>query len=422
MGRFLSTFKIYFLMIPAYSPIRIPREKYLTKLRAGKGIPFIKILTGIRRSGKSTLMKIFIDELISSGISKDEILFIDFDLDDDSLPKTHRELTDYVNSRYSDISGKLLFFDEIQNVDEWERSVGSFYNNGADIYLTGSNSNMLSSELSTRLSGRYLEIKVMPLMFSEYLIFRENTSNSIDSMFRDYCIKGSLPAVAKMCGTTSEELIPDSISGTFNTVYNKDIIERHNIRNPATLSNVIKFLMRNVGDRTSAKNVAGYLTSIGQKMAKSTIEDYIQYIESAYLVSHPQRFDSETRELLGTSDKFYATDLGIKHHVSAYRPDDIDGILENVVYNELNYRYNDVAILSVGGYEVDFVCDFTQKPKYFQVCYSLNSESTLNREVRPLSLIEDNYPKTIITYERYPLDDIDGIRVVNVIDWLLENE
>ena len=172
-------------MIPAYSPIRIPREKYLTKLHAGKGIPFIKILTGIRRSGKSTLMKIFIDELISSGISKDEILFIDFDLDDDSLPKTHRELTDYVNSRYSDISGKLLFFDEIQNVNEWERSVGSFYNNGADIYLTGSNSNMLSSELSTRLSGRYLEIKVMPLMFSEYLVFRENTSNSIDSMFRD---------------------------------------------------------------------------------------------------------------------------------------------------------------------------------------------------------------------------------------------
>lgn len=394
-----------------------PRPHYMRQLRDAKDSPFIKIITGLRRSGKSTVMRMFRDELISSGVPEGDTFYLDTE---DNDPMDYDDLKDIVESHIVPGRGKYLFFDEIQNVECWETAIRMFYNKGADIYITGSNSKMLSSELSTKLSGRSLEIKMAPLVFSEYREFRKDSGKTDDELFSDFIRYGGLPAVALSMDRQPKRMISEIIAGTYSTVYVKDIIERHEIRNPAGLSNLIRFLMRNVGDRTSSRKAANYMTSNGVKISHNAIEEYLDYVVEAFLALRSKRMDHKTQEYLVTQDKFYAQDLGIKNHLNAMREDDIDGVLENVVYNELVYRYGDVSVCSVGRYEVDFVADPMGKPSYFQVCTSINDEPTRNREMRPLKMIQDNYPKTIITYERFILDDIDGVKVVALMDWLKE--
>lgn len=394
-----------------------PREHYIQELRDAKDSPFVKIITGLRRSGKSTVMGMFMKELINSGIPEKDIFYLDAE---DHDPMDYREMADIVESHISPGKGKYLFFDEIQNVEHWETAIRMFYNKGADIYITGSNSKMLSSELSTKLSGRSVEIRVAPLVFSEYIQFRKDSGKTEEELFGEFIRYGGLPAVAVSMDRQPRRMVSEIIAGTYSTVYVKDIIERHEIRNPAGLSNLIRFLMRNVGDRTSSRKAANYMTSKGVKISHNAIEEYLDYVEEAFIALRAKRMVQKTQEYLTTQDKFYAQDLGIRNHLNALREDDIDGILENVVYNELMYRYGDVCICSVGRYEVDFVTDPMGRPSYYQVCTSINDESTRNRELRPLRMIEDNYPKTIITYDRFILGDIDGIKVINLMDWLKE--
>ena len=396
------------------------RDHYMDKIVAGKGTPFVKVLTGIRRCGKSTLLRMFRDHLISSEISEDDILYLNFDEWDDSLPSTDRELMDHINSKIMPGRGRYILLDEVQNIKDWENAVTFLYSSGADVYITGSNSNMLSSELATRLSGRSITIHIAPLSFSEYVKFRKDGLDH-DTLFRDYMRDGGLPAIALSEDMPGRELIPQMISGTYETVYAKDVIDRHSIRDPAVLRNLLRFIMRNIGDRTSPKKISSYLTGAGQKTSHVTIENYLEYLEDAHLISRAERIDSKTRDYLQTTDKFYATDLGIRHTIAPYKPDDIDGIMENIVFNELVYRYGDAAVLDVEGTEVDFVVNWNGMPEYFQVCYSLGDKTTLEREMRPFTMIGDNYPKTVITFERYILDDIDGVRIIRLIDWLLES-
>lgn len=394
----------------------IPREHYLKLIRGVRDLPLIKVITGIRRCGKSTLMEMFIDELRSSGIPDERIIHINLD-DADNEVSDHHDLLELVRSRVPQVEGSYLFFDEVQNVDGWEKAVNSFYIHDADVYITGSNSNMLSSEPATHLSGRTLEITVFPLSFSEYTEFRPGIDT--DTLLDDYIRYGGFPAVA-LAMDRMPYLTMDILDGIHNTIFNRDITGRHNIRNHTALSHVSGMLMGNLGDRTSVRDVARNLTDRGIRTQPQTVDEYIRYLEEAMLFSRSKRMDLKTKEYLRTTDKFYITDLGIRNSQTPFHIDDMDGILENIVYNELRYRFRDVAVCDQGRYEVDFVADPVGSPSYYQVSMSILDPETREREIRPLRMIGDNHPKTVITLDGSPVDDIDGIRIVRLRDWLLE--
>ena len=395
--------------------VNIPREHYMSRIRASRGSDFIKVLTGIRRCGKSTLMRMFIDELRTSGIPDDRMFYVNLD-DEDSGIETFRDLIDAAESKVGDLAGSSVFLDEVQNIPEWERAVSTFHVRGADVYITGSNSEMLSTELSTRLSGRCLEIRIQPLVYSEYVAFREPAEGT--GLLEDYIRYGGFPAVSLAMDRMPAQ-VGDILDGIYNTVFNRDVVGRHEIRGTATIDHLCRYLMKNIGDRTSVRGAANYMTSKGMKTQPPTLDQYIGFLEEALLFSRAKRMDLKAKEYLRTADKFYVADTGIRNCRIPFRPEDLDGIMENIVYNELVYRFGDVAICSVGQYEVDFVADPNGTPSYYQVTLSITDPATMERELRPLKAISDNYPKTVITYDRFPMGDADGIRIVNLEDWLL---
>ena len=397
----------------------ILREHYLEKLRGLRDFPIIKGLTGIRRCGKSTLMAGFIEELKISGISEDRILYINLD-DGMSGIETWRDLLDYIAVTVGDPKGSYLFLDEIQNIPEWERAVSTLFLKGADIYITGSNSQMLSTELSTKLSGRCIEIRIQPLAFREYLLFRKESGKDAATLLDDYVRRGGFPAVA-LLEDTMPGLVPDMLMGIYNTVYTKDVSERNSIRNNELVSKVCRFVMKNIGDRTSIRSVSNYLTSKGIKTRPETVDSYISMLEKALLIGRAKRMDLKTKKYLRTSEKFYVADLGLRNLIVPYSETDLDGMLENIVFNELTFRYGRASVCSVGDLEIDFMVDSEGTPSYYQVCLSILDESTRERELRPLRSVKDNYPKTIVTYDRFPLKDIDGIRVISLLEWLTES-
>ena len=397
----------------------IPREHYLEKLRGLRGFPIIKGITGIRRCGKSTLMAEFIGELKASGIPEDRILYINLD-DESSGIETWRNLLDYVAGMVGDPKGSYLFLDEIQNIPEWERAVSTLFINEADIYITGSNSQMLSTELSTKLSGRCVEIRMQPLVFREYLQFRKDSGKDAAALLDDYIRRGGFPTAA-LLEDVLPELVPDMLMGIYNTVYTKDVSERNSIRNNELASNVCRFIMKNIGDRTSIRSVSNYLTSKGTKTRPETVDSYISMLEKALLIGRARRMDLKTKEYLRTSEKFYAADLGLRNVIVPYAEADLDGIMENIVFNELIFRYGRASVCSVGDLEIDFIADSEGVLSYYQVCMNICDESTRERELKPFRSVRDNYPKTIITYDRFPLNDIDGIKVVPLSEWLTED-
>ncbi len=397
----------------------IPREHYLEKLRGLRGFPIIKGIIGIRRCGKSTLMAEFIGELKASGIPEDRILYINLD-DESSGIETWRNLLDYVAGMVGDPKGSYLFLDEIQNIPEWERAVSTLFINEADIYITGSNSQMLSTELSTKLSGICVEIRMQPLVFREYLQFRKDSGKDAAALLDDYIRRGGFPTAA-LLEDVLPELVPDMLMGIYNTVYTKDVSERNSIRNNELASNVCRFIMKNIGDRTSIRSVSNYLISKGTKTRPETVDSYISMLEKALLIGRARRMDLKTKEYLRTSEKFYAADLGLRNVIVPYTEADLDGIMENIVFNELIFRYGRASVCSVGDLEIDFIVDSEGVLSYYQVCMNICDESTRERELKPLRSVRDNYPKTIITYDRFPLNDIDGIKVVPLSEWLTED-
>ncbi len=394
----------------------IPREHYMSRIREARGSDFIKVLTGIRRCGKSTLMKMYIDELASSGVPEGRMFSVNLD-DESSGIRTFEDLIGAAESKVGDLDGAFIFLDEVQNIPEWERAVSTFHVRGADVCITGSNSGMLSTELSTKLSGRCLEIRIQPLVFSEYIDFREGDDTA--RLLEDYIRYGGFPAVSLAMDRMPAQA-NDILDGIYNTVFNKDVAGRHEIRGNATIGHLCTYLMKNIGDRTSVRGAANYMTSKGMKTQAPTLDQYIGFLEEALLFSRAKRIDLKAKEYLRTADKFFVADLGIRHCRIPFRPEDLDGVMENVVYNELRYRFGEAAVCSVGQYEVDFVADPTGSPSYFQVALSMTDPAARERELRPLKAIGDNYPKTVITYDRFPMRDVDGIRVVNLEDWLLD--
>lgn len=395
-----------------FSMVKIVRRlQYLESLHSGRDATnVVKVVTGMRRCGKSTLFEQYIDDLKVSGVPEDRILSINFDSAEGQTIETYADLNEIIRKIPSD---KLMyvFLDEIQNVDRWERSVAALCTmKNCDVYITGSNSKLLSTELSTHLSGRFIEIRMLPLSFKEYL--EMHPSDDLDLRFRQYLRYGSLPEADPERG---ERFCDGYLEGTFNTVLVKDVIGRMKVDDVTKIKAIARFLYSNIGNTTNVANIAK-----GAKVSAATAEKYIAKMEESLLFYNAERYDIVGRNLLETNGKYYASDLGMRNSaLKGAGGTDISRPIENVVFLELIRRGYTVRVGSFRDYEVDFTAIRGDITEYYQVTMTMMSEVTRDRELRPLTGIRDNYRKTIITLDRLGLGSEGGIEIVNLYDWLM---
>ena len=398
----------------------IIREGYLKRLIDTKDTEFIKVITGIKRCGKSTLLLMFKDYLVNSGIKEDDIIYMNFESAKFDDIKDYKDLYNYVKERIKNERVYLLL-DEVQNIKAFEKAINSFkVDFDIDIYITVSNAYLLSSELSTLLSGRYIEIKIYPLSFKEYLKFNDYDNSNLEDKFNEYLKYGGLPAITLI--KNNDELVLSYLNDIYSTIVKKDIIDRNNIKDVALLENIIKYLATNIGSSVSAKKISDFLNSnkITEKSNHQTIDNYLNMLEKSFIMYKADRTDVRSKALLKTFGKYYIADTGIRNIIVGFRNIDEGYLLENVVYLELLRRGYKVNIGKSGDYEVDFVAESPNDIKYYQVARTLAYDEIRKREVRSLESINDNYEKTILTMDKSINNDFNGIKVVNIIDWLLE--
>lgn len=397
----------------------IIRETYLNKLNKYRDKKLIKVITGIRRSGKSTLMSLYQQQLMRSGVDANQIISINFeDYDNYDLlePKT---LYAYLKEKMIDSSKKFyVFLDEIQQVESFERIMDSLYiRDNVDLYVTGSNAKLLSGELSTLLSGRYVEIMVLPLSFKEYVSAFDQPINH-KALYNKYIQFGSLPYVLDL--DDDEDVIKGYLRGVFSTVVLKDIVARKKIADVMMLESVIRFLFDAVGSIISIKKISDSLTSAGRKISSHTVESYISGLVESYVLYPVKRYDIKGKQHLKTLEKYYIADLGLRYLQLGNRGVDLGHLLENVVYFELLRRGYDVYIGKVDAYEIDFIAVSQTETLYYQVALTVKDKETLERELRPLRAVSDHFPKCILTLDDEMEVNYDGIRIINAIDFLLD--
>lgn len=399
------------------------RDLYLNQLINFKDKPLIKVITGIRRCGKSSLLALFEEHLLSEGVKADHIIRLNFESIELDAVRTYKDLHAFIkNGMASNKERYYLLLDEVQQVESWEKAVNSFLvDSNVDIYLTGSNAYLLSSELSTLLSGRYVEIKMQPLSFREYLNFIEAyTPSNIRELFQDYLEYGGLPTVVEL--KDHPATIAPFLSGIYNTVILKDVVQRNNVRDAALLESVMKYIAANVGSTVSTKRISDYLTSSGRKTTSETIDNYLKMLENAFIIYRANRFDLKGKLFLKTLEKYYIVDTGIRNQLTGLRNTDYGHMLENVIYFELLRRGYDVSIGKVGTLEVDFIASKSTKKIYYQVSATILNEETRARELRSLQAINDHYEKVILTMDQTIYNDFEGIKNINIIDFLLSDE
>ena len=397
------------------------RDLYLSQLIQYKDKPLIKVITGLRRCGKSTLLSLFENYLIKNGVAKDYIIRINFESFEFDEITNYKELHEYINKKLINSHDKhYILLDEVQQVSSWEKVINSFLvDANVDIYITGSNAYLLSSELSTLLSGRYVEIKMLPLSFKEYLDFTETDKESnLQEIFNQYLKFGGLPTVVELIDNPNT--IGPFLEGIYNTVLMKDVIERNGVRDSALLESILKFIASNIGSIVSTKKISDYLTSNGRKTTSDTIDNYLRMLEKAFIIYKANRYDLKGKMFLKTLEKYYIVDMGIRNQLTGLRNTDYGHVIENIVYLELLRRGYEVTIGKVGTLEVDFIATKVDEVVYYQVSTSIMDEKTRERELRPLQSINDNYPKYIITLDQVIFNDYSGIKVKNIIDFLLE--
>lgn len=400
----------------------IIRDNYLKRIIDAKDTEFIKVITGVRRSGKSTLLLMFNEYLLNNNIKEDNIIYINFESAMYDDIKNYKDLYMHVKERLNKEKTYLLL-DEVQNVESWEKAINSFkVDFDIDIYITGSNAYLLSSELSTLLSGRYIEIKMYPLSFKEYLTFNNYDNNNLDDKFNEYLKYGGLPAITLI--KNNDSLVLSYLNDIYNTIVKKDIIDRNNIKDTALLENIIKYLSNNIGSPISSTKISDYLNSnkIVEKSNHQTIDNYLNMLEKSFIMYKADRTDIRSKSLLKTLGKYYISDTGIRNIILGFRNIDEGHLLENVVYLELLRRGYRVNIGKSNDYEVDFVAENPNSIKYYQVTQTLSNEEVKTRELRSLESIDDNYEKTILTMDKSINNDYNGIKVMNIIDWLLKDE
>lgn len=394
----------------------IRRSIYLDPLLALLGTPQIKVITGMRRVGKSALMLQLVEELRVRGVASRQICSIDKeDLAFDAITN-YEELAHYVDGYFAKAKAgkKYLLVDEVQDITEWEKAIRHYAKRAdLEVFITGSNSTMLSSELSTYLAGRYVELKVYPLCFREFLQFRP------DSDFAEFSRLGGLPGVVTLPNDLARL---SALEGILHTVLFKDVIARYQVRNGALLTDVLKFISANIGYPTSTKKIADYLKKERISLAFETVRDYLQHFEQANLIACVGWQDAIGKRSMDLNAKYYFTDIGVRNRLSGMRDEYRGQVLENIVYNELLVRGYSVHIVRVGVMEVDFMAERVTaagaEKIYLQVCYLLASEDTVQREFKPLLAIPDAYPKMVLSMDTDWGSDYHGVRRLNLVDWL----
>ena len=399
----------------------IERKKYMNKLLAYKDTEFIKVITGIRRCGKSSLLKLFKEKIIQED-TKASIIYMNFESFEFDEIINYKDMYNEIKKRITENQINYILLDEVQRVEEWEKCVNSLQVDfKCDIYITGSNAYLLSSELSTYLTGRYIEIKMLPLSFKEFLDFSKKKENeSIEDKFNEYIKYGGMPGVISL--NNDEDLYDNAIKGIYNTVFMKDVIERNKLVDATLLEKILRFLMSNVGSLISSKKVADYLTSQGTKITHNTVINYLKMLENSYIIYKVPRYDIKGKEILKTLEKYYIVDTGIRNVILGFNNLDFGHIIENIVYFELLRKGYEVTVGKKDYLEVDFIAIKSNEKKYYQVTLSMLDESVRNRELKPLRDINDNYEKTVITMDKlYRNASEDGIKIKYLIDFLLED-
>lgn len=409
--------------------IRIDRKEYLDFLVKSKDRQIIKVVSGVRRCGKSTLFEIYKDFLLENGVEKNQIISINFeDMDYEELID-YKKLYEYIKSKMIEDKRNYIFLDEIQHVDKFEKVVDSlFIKENTDLYITGSNAYFMSSELATLLSGRYIELKMLPLSFKEYyqakleyekMEQKENrTLKTLIQYYNEYIVNSSFPYTLQLDSDLKN--IYEYLSGIYNSVLLKDIVARLKISDVMRLESVVKYIFDNIGNLTSLSKIANTLTSMGRKTDAKTIEKYIRGLTDSLLVHEVSRYNIKGKEFLSTLSKYYVADLGLRQMILGNRNIDMGHILENVIYLELLRRKGNVYVGQFDKNEIDFVVINSNEIEYYQVALTVLDENTLKRELDAFKNIKDNYPKYLITLDDVMVNtDYDGIKVVNALEWLL---
>lgn len=395
----------------------IERTKYLDRLICWKDKRVIKVITGIRRCGKSTLMELFQNYLLDNGVGPDRIIAVnleDYAFEELREPKL---LHSYVMKRLSPEGKTYVFLDEVQMVEDFQRVVDSlFLRENIDLYITGSNAYMLSGELATLLSGRYVTIEMLPLSFHEYVSWTGDTGD-LQKKYVRYLETSSFPYITELEG--DEKAIREYLQGTYSTVVLKDVVGRLGNVDPMVLESLLRFVMSSIGSQLSTKKIADIMTSMGRKIDVRTVEKYLTAFLDSYIFYRAKRYDVKGKQHLKTLEKYYASDIGLRFLLLGRKQLDTGHILENIVYLELVRRGYEVYIGKVGEFEVDFVAVGIGGVNYFQVAATVRDDLTLERELRVLQKINDYYPKFILTLDEDPDADFDGIRKINVLDWLI---
>lgn len=405
----------------------IERKEYLNKLIGWKDERVIKVVTGIRRSGKSTLLEQYKDYLTANGILANQIVSVNFEELENEKFLDYKVLYEYLVGKINKDKMTYFFLDEIQKVKGFEKVIDSLYvKKNTDIYITGSNSYLLSGELATLLSGRYVEIEILPFSFTEYVQARGEID--FEKLFADYIKFGSFPYIATM--SDPHEKAGVYMEGIYNTIILKDIEERQSrkstenysrkVNDMSLLKNISKYLASVVGNPVSAKKITDYIISSGRKVSQNTVDDYLQALTDAFVFYYVDRYDISGKQLLKQFGKYYIADLGLRRYLISKREYDLGSELENVVYLELLRRGYNVNVGKFGLLEVDFVAKKGDTVQYIQVSASLESKETFERELAPLKGINDNYPKIVLTLDKYSIGNYAGIEVKNVIEWLLK--
>ena len=398
----------------------IERTEYLELLKRFKDKDLIKVITGIRRCGKSTLFDLYIEYLKKNKIKSSQIININLENPEYQF-EDYMSLYNYVNKKIKDEEKYYVFLDEVQNVPEFQKAVDGLYiKKNVDLYITGSNAYLLSGELATLLSGRYIEIKMLPLSFKEYCSAFEGKNESKDRLFLEYIKNGGMPGNISILETNPND-IDKYLDGIFSTVVYKDIMARNNIGDKMLLESVIKFVYDNIGNSISTKKISDTLTSKGISTSNHTVENYLTSFLESFLIYKAERFDVKGKNLLARDYKYYAVDTGLRSYLLGKKANtDMGHILENVVYLELLRRGYKVYVGKVDDYEVDFVAENRDGIKYYQVALSVRDEKVLERELRSLERTGDYYPKYLLTLDVDLEADYNGIVKKNVVDWLLE--
>ncbi len=395
----------------------ISREHYIEKIMPFIDKPLIKVITGMRRTGKSTIMKLLIENLVGRNISRERIIYLNMESLDNEKFRDINVLNEFIKEQKKAVSGGLyLFIYEVQEIRSWEKLVNSLLSEGnIDIIITGSNSRLLSGELSTYLTGRYVEFHIYPLTFSEFMRFR-NIINYSDNDFYDFIKFGGLPGIHQI--EYNVEPIYQYLSSVSDSIIFKDVVMRNNIRDSSLLEKLIIFIASNIGNIFSARSVADYLKKERRTLGIETIYNYIKYLETAFYINKVERYDIAGKKYLETHEKYYLTDVGLLNASLGYKENSINAYLENIVYLELKKRAYQVYIGKIDDYEIDFIAEKSNEKVYIQVAYLLADEKIREREYRPFYKINDNYPKFVLTMDKIPSNNTDGIIRKYIPDFL----